>query len=74
MISAKYEFENGYARPVNRGVVLWDGDPDSVSQDNPMRSIEDLVYDMIGADDVWSAGYDLKGVKLTIEIEEVAEQ
>ena len=74
MISAKYEFENGYARPVNRGVVLWDGDRDSVSQDNPMRSIEDLVYELIGAERVWSAGYDLKGIKVTIEIEEVAEQ
>ena len=74
MISAKYEFENGYARPINRGVVLWNGDRDSVSSDNPMRSVEDLVYELIGADDVWSSGYDLKGVKFTIEIEEVSEQ
>ncbi len=74
MISAKYEFENGYARPVNRGVILWDGDWDSVTADNPMRSIEDLVYEMIGAELVWSTGYDLKGIKVSIEIEEVAEQ
>lgn len=74
MIKASYEFEHGYARPVHRGIVLWNGSEDSVSADNPKRAIEDLVYEMIGDNDPWSFGYDLKGIRLTIEIEEVAQQ
>ena len=74
MITATYEFENGTARLMNRGVFLWNGNRDSVSSDNPMQSFDSLVYELIGADDVWSAGYDLKGIKFTIEIEKVSEQ
>ena len=74
MIKASYEFEHGYARPVHRGIVLWNGSEDSISADNPKRSIEDLVYEMIGDNDPWSFGYDLKGVKVTIEIGEFAQQ
>ncbi len=74
MLLRKYEFENGCARPMNRGVILWNGSEDEVSRDNPMRSIKDLIYELIGADEVWSEGYDLKGVKITVEIEEVTKQ
>ena len=74
MITETYEFEHGYASPINRGVTLWNGDRDSISPDNPMQSLNSLVYQLIGADEVWSAGYDLKGIKLTIEIEESTEQ
>ncbi len=73
MITARYEFEHGYASLINRGVTFWNGDRDNVSPDNPMRSPEGLVYELIGADDVWSAGYDLKGIRITIEIEEATE-
>ena len=48
MISASYEFEHGYARPVNRGVVLWNGSRDDVSADNPQRSGDSLIYEAIG--------------------------
>ena len=74
MLKASYEFENGYARPVNGGVSLWNGREDSIGPDNPRRSFDALVYELIGADDVWSDAYDLKGIKVTIEIEEVTKQ
>ena len=34
----------------------------------------DLVYEAIGAESVWSDGYYLKGIKVTIEIEEATRQ
>ena len=74
MLKASYEFENGYARPVNRGVSFWNGSRDEISRDNPQRSFDALVYELIGAEDVWSDAYDLKGIKVTIEIEEVTKQ
>ena len=74
MVKASYEFDSGYAKPVNRGVYFWNGGWDDVSADNPQRSVDALIYEMIGAEDVWSGGYDLKGIKLTIEIAEVAAQ
>ena len=73
MIEATYEFENGYASPVNRGVRLWNGSED-IGPDNPQRLVHDLVYEAIGAEDVWSDGYHLKGIKITIEIEEAKRQ
>ena len=39
-----------------------------------MKSVDGLVYEVIGAEDVWSDGYNLKGIKVTIEIEESAKQ
>ena len=72
MIFASYEFENGYAKPVHRGVFLWNGN--DIGPDNPRRSIEELVYEMVGDNDPWSFGYDLKGIKVSIEIEEVTKQ
>ena len=74
MIFASYEFENGYAKPVHRGVFLWNGNEDDIGPDNPRRSIEELVYEMVGDNDPWSFGYDLKGIKVSIEIEEVTKQ
>ena len=74
MLKASYEFENGYARPVNRGVSLWNGSEDSISRDNPERSFDALVYELIGAEEVWSDGYYLKDIKITVEIAEVARQ
>ena len=74
MISEKYEFDNGRARMLNKGVNLWNGREDDISPDNPQRSLDNLVYELIGAEDVWSDAYDLKGITVTIEIEEVARQ
>ena len=74
MITATCEFKHGYAKPLNRGVVLWNGSRDDISPDNPRRWFGDLVYELIGADSVWSSGYNLKGIKLTIEIDEATEQ
>lgn len=74
MITASYEFGNGRARLMNKGIVLWNGSEDNISPDNPRRSFDALVYELIGADDVWSDAYDLKGIKVTIEIEEVTKQ
>jgi hypothetical protein len=70
MMRASYEFEHGYAKPIYRGIVLWNGSEYGISSGNPRRSFDDLVYDMIRAQgDTW-CGYSLKGVKVTIEIEE----
>ena len=74
MLKASHEFENGYARPTNRGTVLWNGSLDEISRENPQRSLDSLVYELIGAEEVWSDAYDLKGIKVTIEIEEVTKQ
>lgn len=74
MIAASYEYENGYAKPVNRGVSLWNGSDDDIGPDNPRRLVHDLVYEAIGAELVWSDGYHLKGIKITIEIEEAKKQ
>ena len=74
MLKASYEFENGYVRPIYRGIVLWNGREDEIGPDNPERSLDNLVYELIGAEEVWSDAYDLKGIKVTIEIEEVTRQ
>ena len=74
MITAPHEFDQGYARPVNRGVFLWNGTEDDISPDNPMRSVDALIYEAIGAEEVWSDGYHLKGIRVTIEIGEATRQ
>ena len=74
MISASYEFENSYAKHVNRGVFFWNGSEDDISPDNPRRSVDGIIYELIGAEQIWSDAYDLKGIKVTIEIEEVTKQ
>ena len=73
-ISAKYEFGNGRARMLNRGVNLWNGREDEIGPDNPQRSLDNLVFELIGAEEVWSDAYHLKGIKVAIEIEEVTRQ
>ena len=73
-LKATYEFENGRARMVNRGVYFWNGSEDSISASNPMRSADLLFYELLGEPDVWSGGHDLKGIKITIEIEEATKQ
>ncbi len=74
MISGRYEFDNGRARMLNKGVNLWNGSEDSISRDNPQRSFDALVYELIGAEEVWSDSYYLKGIKVPIEIQEVTKQ
>ena len=73
-LKASYEFENGRARIINRGVTFWNGSEDSISADNPKRSFDAMVYELIGADEVWSEQYELTGIKITIEIEESNKQ
>ena len=53
---------------------LWNGNEDSIGPDNPEREFDALVYELIGAEEVWSDGYYLKGIKITVEIAEVARQ
>lgn len=74
MIRSSYEFENGYASPMNRGVSLWNGSAGDIGPDNPRRLFDGLVYEAIGAEEVWSDGYNLKGIKITIEIDEATRQ
>ena len=74
MIKVSYAFENGYASPMNRGVSLWNGSEGDVGPDNPRRLFDGLVYEAIGAEQVWSDGYHLKGIKVTIEIDEATRQ
>ncbi len=71
MITASYTFEHGYAKPVYRGVVLWNGSRDDIGPENPQRWFDDLIYELIDAEGPWPSVYDLKDVKVTIEIGEV---
>ena len=70
LFKASYEFENGRARMLNKGVVLWNGDEDEISADNPKRTFDSLIYELLDAEEVWSDQYELKGIKITVEIEE----
>ena len=72
MFCASYEFEHGYVRPIFRGVLLWNGS-EGMGPGNQEKDFTDLVHEAIGADDVLG-GYNLKGIKITIEIEEATEQ
>lgn len=74
MLKASYEFKNGYVRPIYRGISLWNGSEGDIGSDNPEREFDDLIYELIGAEEVWSDGYYLKGIKVTIEIQEVTKQ
>ena len=73
MITTSYEFENGSVRTARRGILLWNGSEDQLGPDNPRLLFDDLIYEMVGAD-FWTLGYDLKGIKVTIEIEEATER
>ena len=74
MLKASYEFENGYVRPIYRGIVLWNGNEDEIGPGNPEREFNDLVYELIEAKHTRPDGHYLKGIKVTIEIEEVTRQ
>ena len=74
MLKASYEFENGYVRPIYRGIVLWNGTEDKIDPGNLDQEFSDLVYDLIKAKHTQSDGYYLKGIKITIEVEEVTRQ
>ena len=74
MITASHEFDNGRARMLNKGVNLWNGSEDGIGPGNAEREFNDLVYELIEAKYARSDGYNLKGVKVTIEIEEVTRQ
>lgn len=74
VLKASYEFENGYVRPIYRGIVLWNGSEDNTGPGNPEREFNDLVYDLVSGEDALSGGYHLKGIKVTIEIEEATKQ
>ncbi len=74
MLKASYEFENGYVRPIYRGIVLWNGKEDEIGPNNPEREFNDLVYELIEANHTGLGGCYLKGIKVTIEIEEVTKQ
>ena len=73
MISAEYEFENGNVRTARRGILLWNGSEDELGPDNPRLLFDDLIYNLVGAD-FWTLGYELRGIKVTIEIEEAIEK
>ena len=70
MLKASYEFDNGRARIIHRGVSFWNGTEDEVSAENPKRTFDSLIYELLGAEEVWSDQYELKGIKITVEIGE----
>ena len=70
MLKASYEFDHGRARIIHRGVSFWNGSEDEISAENPMRTFDSIVYDLLGAEEFWSDEYELKGIKITIGIEE----
>ena len=61
MIKSSFQFENGRARMLRRGVYLWNGNEDEISGENPRRSLDDVVYELLGAEDYWTDEYQLKG-------------
>lgn len=74
MTKRSYEFDHGYVRPIYRGVVLWNGERDDMGGDGQEQYFEDLIYEAMGTRDAWLSDSYLKGVKVTIEIEEVSGQ
>ena len=70
-LKASYEFENGRARMIRRGITFWNGGEDEISAENPKQTFDSLIYELLGAEEVWSDEYELKGVKITVEIDEV---
>ncbi len=73
-LKASYEFENGRARMIHRGIYFWNGTEDEISAENPMRTFDAMVYELLGAEEFWSDQYELKGIKITVEIEESRKQ
>ena len=70
-IKASYEFDHGRARMIHRGVSFWNGSEDEISAENPMRTFDSIIYELLGAEEVWSDEHELNGVKITIEIDSV---
>ena len=62
-LKASYEFENGRARMIHRGITFWNGSEDEISAENPKRTFDAMVYELLGAEEVWSDQYELKGIK-----------
>jgi hypothetical protein len=69
-----YEFDQGYVKPVYRGVVLWNGERDDMGGGGQEQYFQDLIYEAIGTKDAWLSACHLKGIKVTIEIEEATRQ
>ena len=72
MIKIEREFTNGYAKPVNRGVFLWNGNQEN--REGPEYWPDDLVYQALGEEDYWSNGYHMEGIKVTIEVKKATRQ
>lgn len=66
MIKVEKEFAYGYARPVNRGVILWNGDKEN--REETRYGIDNLIYEALGEENFWSSAHQLEGIKVTIEI------
>jgi hypothetical protein len=66
MIRIEKTFAYGYAKPVNRGVFLWDGDREDL--EGPSYWLDHLVYEALGEEVFWSSGYELGGITVTIEV------
>ncbi len=73
-LKVSYEFENGRARMIHKGITFWDGGEDEISAENPMQTFDAIVYELPGAEEFWSGQYELKGIKITVEIEESRKQ
>lgn len=58
----------------NKGITFWDGGEDETSAKNPIRTFDAMVYELLGAEEFWSDQYELKGIKITVEIEESRKQ
>ena len=74
MSKVSYEFDHGYVRPIYRGVALWNGKKEDMGGGGQDMYFEDLIYEAIGTRDAWLSGCYLKGIKVTVEIEEVTRQ
>lgn len=73
MITASYEFEHGYVRPIFRGVLFWNGSEElgTATRD---KDFTDLICEAIGSSDAGMHGCNLKGIKIIVEIEEAIMQ
>ena len=57
---------------MNRGVFLWNGDGEGVEA--PPHWLDDLVYEALGDQASLSNGYELEGIKVTIEVNKATKQ
>ncbi len=54
--------------------MLWNGERDDMGGGGQEQYFQDLIYEAIGTKDAWLSACHLKGVKVTIEIEEATRQ